>query len=178
MKLKNIHKEIPVNVTPEKMWTVLSHYGDVSSFHAGVEESYRVEGSIDEAGVGCERVCNIVDMGLQIQLKERITEFEEGKGYRYEVYEWKNFPIQKMFFGFTIQQDIFGKTLLRIDIDYRANPALLTPLMAWKMKRLASDVLLGYKHHTETGENNTPIKLLRRKYKKVMLPAQPQVQVI
>jgi len=165
MKLKNIHQEIPVNVTAEEMWKVLSHYGDVSSFHAGVEESYHVDGSINEAGMGCERVCNIIDMGLHIQLKERITELEEGKGYRYEVYEWKNFPIQKMFFGFSILQDEQAKTWLRIDIDYRANPALLTPLMAWKMKKLAFDVLLGYKHHTETGEKKVPIKLLRKKYK-------------
>lgn len=166
MKLKNIHQEMQIQVTPDKMWSILSQYGDVSNFHAGVIQSINEIGSENTAALGCERICNIVDLGLHITLKERIVEFIDHKSYKYEVYEWKNFPIQKMLFGFTIQNtDDLSKTILAIDIEYKAKPAILTPLMAGKMKNLARDVLLGYKHYAETGEMRAPIKTLISKYK-------------
>jgi len=164
MKLKNIHDEISIKATPEKMWEILSEYGEVSDFHAGVKESYHAEGNSNAASLGCERVCHIVDMGLNIVLKERIINYVEGKGYQYEVYEWKNFPLRKMLFGFTIKEGSQKNTILRIDLDYNAKPAFLTPLMAGKMRRLVKDVLLGYKHYTETGQKRIPIKTLRKKY--------------
>lgn len=165
MKLKKIHHEMMIQTTPARMWEILSQYGDVSHFHAGVVESHKETGSENLASLGCERVCNIVDMGLKIMLKERIVDFKEGRSYKYEVYEWKNFPIQKMLFGFTILGENQGHTTLAIDIEYKAKPAFLTPLMAGKMKKLAHDVLLGYKHYTETGEKRAAIKQIKRKYK-------------
>jgi len=165
MKLKKIHEEIHVNTNPEKMWEVLSQYGDVSKFHAGVMESHNIEGSDNQASLGCERVCNIVDMGLRIQLLERIVEYEEGYSYKYEVYKWKNFPIRTMLFGFAILSGGHASTRLSLDIEYRAKPAILTPLLAGKMRKLARDVLLGYKHYAETGEKRVPIRQLKKKYR-------------
>ncbi|MEN8129821.1 MAG: SRPBCC family protein [Pseudomonadota bacterium] len=164
MKAKHIHCEIPIRTTSDRMWKILSQYGDVSKFHAGVVESHRVDGSENTASLGCERVCNIVDMGLNITLKERIVEYDDGKSYQYEVYEWKNFPIQKMLFRFTILSSTPTHTTLAIDFEYKAKPAVLTPLIAGKMRRLAHDVLLGYKHFTETGETRIPIKQLKKRY--------------
>jgi len=165
MNLKNIYEEMPIDVTPEQVWQVLSVYGDVSSFHGGVDNSHKVEGSVNQAKIGGERVCNIIDMGLKIQLKERIIDYQEGVGYQYEVYEWKNFPLRKMFFKFSMRESFDGHTLLRLDIDYKAKPAILTSIMAWKMRILIHDVLLGYKHYTQTGEKKVPIRTLRKKYK-------------
>jgi len=164
MKLTNIHDEITVNVTTSELWVVLARYGDVSSFHGGVKESFHVSGSQDTAEMGGERICNIVDMGLKIQLKERIVKYVKGESYQYEVYEWKNFPVRKMLFKFSISEDQQSNAILKIDIDYKAKPAFLTPLMVGKMKKLARDILLGYKHYTETGEINRPIKGLRKRY--------------
>lgn len=175
MLLKNINEELPINVSTSEMWRVLSQYGDVSKFHAGVKESITVEGSTSTVEMGGERICNIVDMGLKIQLKERITHLDEGKSYRYEVYEWKNFPLSQMFFKFSIRESEEGFSLLRLDIDYLAKPKALTPLMAWKMRALTHDILLGYKHHTETGEFNIPIKQLRNRYRLVSPNYQQQV---
>ena len=165
MKLKQIQQKMKINVTPERMWEILSQYGDVSQFHAGVVESHKIAGSHNKAAQGCERVCHIVDMGLQITLKERIIEFNEGDSYTYEVYEWKNFPLHKMLFGFRILRTDKPYVVLVIDIAYKAKPAFLTPLIAWKMRRLANDVLLGYKHYSETGEVRVPIKKLKARYK-------------
>jgi hypothetical protein len=174
LKLKHIRVHMPIATTPEKLWDVLSHFGDVSSFHAGVVESHRQTGSEDRAAMGCERVCHIVDMGLAITLNERIVDYVEGQSYAFETYEWKNFPIRRMRFGFTILPGDTHHTTLAIDIHYRAKPAFLTPLMAAKMRRLARDVSLGYKHHAETGEMRVPITQLRRRYKAFLrLQAQP-----
>jgi len=172
MKLKNIHQEMHIQITPDAMWKILSQYGDVSRFHGGVVESHRETGSDNEASLGCERVCNIVDLGLHITLKERIVDYVEGESYRYEVYEWKNFPIRKMLFGFKILGIGEAGTRLALDIDYKAKPAFLTPLMAGKMKKLAGDVLLGYKHYAETGETRVPIKELKARYQ-----TRPQAEV-
>jgi len=168
MKLKNIHQEMKINTSSENMWQILSQYGDVSRFHGGVVESHKEQGSQDTASLGCERICHIVDLGLQITLKERIVDYVEGESYQYEVYEWKNFPIKKMLFGFKLAGLNESNCLLSIDIDYRAKPAILTPLMVGKMNRLARDVLLGYKHYAETGETRTPIKQLKSRYKSLL----------
>lgn len=165
MKLKTIQEEMRIEVGAKRMWEILSQYGDVSQFHAGVVESHKQLGSDNTASMGCERVCNIVDMGLHIELKERIVDYVEGESYKYEVYEWKNFPIQKMLFGFKILQAHAGHTVLGIKIEYKAKPAFLTRLMAGKMHKLARDVLLGYKHYAETGEIRVPIKTLKARYK-------------
>lgn len=164
MKLKEIHAEMAVRTNPERMWEVLSQYGDVYRFHAGVVESHADAGSRNTAGPGCERVCNIVDMGLKITLKERIVDYIEGRSYAYEVYEWKNFPIQRMKFGFTILRAEGPYTILAIDIAYLAKPAFLTPLLVPKMRKLARNVLLGYKHYVETGERRVPIDALVKRY--------------
>jgi len=165
MKLKNIHEEIQINTSPENMWAILSQYGNVSNFHAGVMESHKEQGSKNQASLGCERVCKIVDLGLHITLKERIIDFVEGQSYKYEVYEWKNFPIQKMYFSFSIINATKSDVVLALDINYRAKPAFLTTLMVGKMHRMAHDILLGYKHHAQTGETRAPIKRLKVKYK-------------
>ena len=167
MNPKHIHAETQVRATREKTWDVLSKYGDVSTFHAGVVKSHKVTGSEDKAALGSERICNIVDMGLPITLKERIVNYDEGRSYQYEVYEWKNFPIQKMLFGFSIIEGEDDHTILAIDIEYLAKPAFLTSLMAKKMRGLAHDVLLGYKHFLETGEKRVPIRKLKKHYRNV-----------
>jgi hypothetical protein len=167
VRLKHVHSQIEIAVTPDRLWQVLRQYGDVSKFHAGVVESHQLPGNSNQAELGCERMCNIVDMGVKIQLMERIVDYREGYSYKYEIYEWKNFPISKMLFGFTIGDSLDERTILHIDIEYRGKPAWLTPLLAPKMRRLARDVLLGYKHHIETGEVRAPIKKLRKVYSHV-----------
>ena len=154
-----------MNASAEDVWSVVCRYGDVAQFHGGVEKTTNVNESPIKAQLGADRACDIYDMGMHIVLKEKIIEFKEGESYRYEVYETKNFPVQALFFEFSIQKHNENSTYLRLDIDYKGKPVFITPFLKPKMQKLTRDVLLGYKEYIETGSQNVPIKSLRRKYK-------------
>ena len=160
IKLTEVTTEIKVDATPEKVWNALSQYGNVATFHPGVELSVHGQDSKDEACLGAVRTCEVLDGKREVTLVERITEFEEGKFYRYEVFEWKNFPLKVMFFAFAIRTNIKGTTILSIVNNYRLNPGFITGLMKWKIKKLQRNILIGYKHYIETGEKKVPIKKL------------------
>ncbi|HFQ61466.1 MAG TPA: SRPBCC family protein [Epsilonproteobacteria bacterium] len=164
MNLANVHYEMLMEASTQKVWNVIRQYGDVSKFHAGVERTTNVNGSSSEAYLGADRVCDIHDMGMNIILKEKIIDFKEGESYRYEVYETKNFPVQELYFEFRIRRYSDNRAYLRLDIDYKGKPAFITPFLKPKMQKLSRDVLLGYKEHIETGSKNVPIKELRKKY--------------
>ncbi len=159
--------EIKVEATPQEVWRALSKFANVSTIHGGVEVSVPGASGDNEAKLGAERTCTILDGRREVTLVERITEFEEGRFYRYQVYEWKNFPLKVMFFAFSVKTNNKGETILSLTQNYRLNPGFLTGLMTWKIKKQQRIILLGYKHYMETGERNVPIPNLfaRSEYK-------------
>lgn len=169
IKLKEVTYQVKVDATPEQVWAVLAQYGNVASFHSVVAESSSVTGSTNEVSMGCERSCTIYDGKRRIDVKERVMEIEHGKYYRYEVYEWVNFPLKKMYVGFGVKKDEDGNTILYQVQNYRLKPGFLTGMMKGKLKRQAREVLIICKHYIETGEKNPDReKLLKmEKYKDV-----------
>ena len=165
MSLTNVHYEMLMEAPVEDVWNAIRQYANVAEFHGGVERTTNVNGGTDEAYLGANRVCYIHDMGLDIVLKEKIIKFNEGSSYRYEVYETKNFPVQDLYFEFSIHGHDESKSYLHLDIDYKAKPSFLTNILKPKIKTLARDVLLSYKEYIETGAENVPAKKLRKKYK-------------
>ncbi len=162
VKLTEVTTIINISASSEKVWEVLSHFGDVSTFHSGVEKSVSNHGSPNVAGLGVERTCDILDGKREVVLKEKITEYEEGSHYRYEVFEWKNFPLKIMFFGFKVSKIANSQSELSLTINYRLKPGFMTNLMKWKIKNLEKTVLTGYRHFIETGKKNTPIKVIEK----------------
>ncbi len=160
IKLTETTTEVTVAATPEQVWQALSKYADVCTIHGGVEASVPGEDGNSEARLGAERTCTILDGKREVTLVERITEFEEGKFYRYQVYQWKNFPLKVMFFAFSIKKNKRGETILSLTQNYRLNPGFITGLMTWKIKKQQRVILLGYKHYMETGEKNKPVESL------------------
>ncbi|MFV1989660.1 MAG: SRPBCC family protein [Acidimicrobiales bacterium] len=154
IKLTTVTSEIAVDASAEAIWDALSHFGDVASFHSGVRTSTPTEGFSDVAALGTERICKVPDGKREVTLVERITDFSEGEYYRYEVYEWKNFPLQAMFFAFEIVEKGSGKRVLQLSQHYRLKPGFLTRPMKYKIRQQQRTILLGYKHYIETGEKN------------------------
>lgn len=161
IKLTEVTTSIQVDDSSEKTWNVLSHYGDVSTFHAGVEKSINHEGYGNVASLGAERTCDILDGKREVILKEKIIEYEDGKYYRYEVFEWKNFPLKVMFFAFSVAKIGNNKSKLSLTINYRLKPGFMTNLMKWKIKKLEKDILSGYKNYIETEKKKVPIQDLK-----------------
>lgn len=160
IRLTEVKTSIIIDASPEKTWEALSHFGDVSTFHAGVERSVNGSDSANEAALGVERTCDILDGKREVILRERITEYEEGSFYRYEVFDWENFPLKMMFFAFSVSRVNNDKSKLSLTINYRLNPGIMTNLMKWKIKKMEKDILTGYRSYIETGEKNIPIKIL------------------
>lgn len=160
IKLTSVTSEIIINESAQHIWNVLSKYGNVASFHGAVDHSAPDRNSNDDAAMGTVRTCLVRDGKKEVTLVERITEFNQGHSYRYQVFEWKNFPIQTMFFGFSIIEKPNGEHALSLVQNYRLKPGFMTGLMKWKIRQLQRRILIGYKHYIETGEENVPIQTL------------------
>jgi hypothetical protein len=161
VRLTEVISRVKIDAAPEKVWDVLSQYGNVSSFHAGVVKSISIAGSTDKATMGAERVCDIEDGKRKIQFEERITEFEEGSHYRYEVFRWKNFPLKMMFFAFAVEKNQNRETILSLIINYRLTPGFLTGIMKRKIRKMEHEILSGYKNYIETGVKKVPIETIK-----------------
>ena len=165
MKLMQVNYELVVNVTPEKAWNVLANYGNVGSFHSSLKSSKSINGSNNKAKMDCERECIIPNGKKEIMVREKITEIIEGQYYTYDVYEWKNFPLKKMFITYGVKTNNEGETVIYQNSEYRLNPRFLTWPMKGKLRNGARESLIAYKHYMETGEKKVDNKILKKKYK-------------
>lgn len=165
MKLMKISYELPVSVSTEKAWEVLSNYGDVGSFHSSLISSKSINGSKNNAELNCYRECIIPNGKKEVMVKEKITEIKDGQYYTYDVYDWDNFPLKKMFITYGVKTNSAGKTVIYQNSEYRLKPRFLTWPMKGKMRSGARESLLAYKHYMETGEKKVDIKILKEKYK-------------
>lgn len=163
MKLAHLEDSISIDASPERTWETLARYVDVGDFHTGVVSSRLIAGPT--TGVGADRHCNLPG---NVEVWERITAWEEGKSYSYDVYKWKKFPLKAMHTTFGVDpSSVPNRSILYQKLDYRLSPGFLTGLMKGRLRGAVRDTLLGYKHFIETGEPNVPLKKLRKLYKGV-----------
>lgn len=165
IKLKTVEYEVVVNVTPQQAWDVLAKYGNIGSFHSGLLSSKPLNGSGNEAVLGCDRECIIPNGRKNILVREKIVEIIEGQYYTYDVYEWENFPLTKMINTFGVKNNTQGQTVIYQKTEFRLKPGFLTGIMKGKLRRGARESLIAYKHYMETGEEKADIKILKKKYK-------------
>lgn len=163
MKLTRVEHEMPVETSGEKAWAVLARYADVGDFHPGILKSSAV-GDRRE-GVGASRYCELPG---KVAIHERVLEWDDGKSYKYDVYQWKNFPLKKMLVTFGVRTRPSPPSVWIFQtVEYKLSPAILTPIMKGKLSRSVRDTLLGYKHFMETGEPKADTKMLRKRYRGV-----------
>ncbi len=163
-KMKFLENQVVVNNSPEEVWKVLSEFGNVSKFHTTIDESIAINDSSEEAVLGSEREIQIPDGVNNIINKERIIKLIEGVYYTYDVYESENFPIKKMQVTYGVRLDYSGKTVLFSKTFFKFNNALANGLLRKKLDRANKDSLLAYKYFIETGEGDTEIKILRKRF--------------
>lgn len=163
-KMEVLENQVIVRNSHEAVWTALSSFGNVSSFHATIDESIVQNGTEVAARLGAEREIHIPDGMNNIINKERIITYIEGIYYTYEVYESENFPTKMMQVTYGVRLDDKGRTVLFSKIFYKLNNAFNTKFLKGKLNRFNMDSLLAYKYYIETGEKNTEIKILRKRY--------------
>lgn len=163
-KMEVLENQVIVQNSHKAVWKALSSFGNVSSFHTTIDESVMLNGTEEEARLGAEREIQIPDGIHNIINKERIITYIEEVYYTYEVYESENFPNKIMQVTYGVRLDAKGRTVLFSKTFYKLNNALNTKFLKRKMKRASMDSLLAYKYYIETGERNTDIKTLRKRY--------------
>lgn len=165
-KLEVLENQVVVQNSHEAVWKALTAFGNVSKFHTSIDDSMALNGTKEEAKLGAEREVQIPDGINNIIHKERIVTFIDGVYYTYEVYESENFPTKKMQITYGVRLDEKGRTILFSKTFYKLNNAINTKFLKRKLKRFGMDSLLAYKYYIETGEKNTDIKILRKRYQK------------
>ncbi|MGI9542449.1 MAG: hypothetical protein ACR2MX_04270, partial [Cyclobacteriaceae bacterium] len=113
------------------------------------------------------RYCDINFKKREIKVKEKIVDWQiadQKKEYMYDVYEFENFPMKKMYNVWGVREEN-GEVFLYNKVFYKMKPGMMTGLMRGQMKKVARDGVLSYKHYVETGEGNVASKVLREKYK-------------
>jgi len=163
-KMKYFENQIVVNNSPEEVWKALAAYGNISSFHATIDDSFAINGSLQQAVLGSEREIQIPDGVNNIINKERIIALIDGVYYTYDVYESENFPMKKMQVTYGVRLNFKGQTILFSKTYFKFNNALANGFLRKKLDRANKDSLLAYKDYLETGEKDTDIKVLRKRF--------------
>lgn len=167
MKLAATEAEVPINATLEEAWKVLTQkYIDVDEVFLGIVKSGALDG-LPETGDGAARYCDINFKKREIKVKEKIVDWQvtdQRKEYMYDVYEFENFPLKKMYNVWGVKENN-GQVVLYNKVFYKMNPGIMTGLMRGQMKKLAVNGVLSYKHFLETGEGNVAVNELLKKYK-------------
>jgi len=78
-QMVRIQRQIRIEAGPEAVWAVLADYGGVDKWMPSVDHAVITTG---EAGVGCERACDIQGMG---KVHERVLVWDENERFVVEL---------------------------------------------------------------------------------------------
>lgn len=160
MKKTVIKSKVVINAEKDKVWDILSDFGNVQNLSPGIEKSYLT--SDTKTGMGATRHCDFTTMNGQVE--EKITDWNEGNSLKIELYDTKNIPMIRGMNALFNLKSIENKTVLTSVFEYHMNHVVGDVLNSLKMKKMNKKswvlFMAGIKHYAETGENvNTKTKL-------------------
>ena len=146
--------DIVVNAPAAAVWDVLGDFPSVTTWAPSVVASYAIDGR--ERGPNAARHCDIKGFG---GIDETITEWEEGRGFTYEVTPIG--PIGRSHSTWTIEPIDQNRSRVRVRFTWvtRFGPigALMNALMVRrKLSQGAADALAALKKRVETGVEIRP----------------------
>lgn len=133
---------------------------DAGDFHGSLISSH-CETPGKETGVGATRFCQI---DKKISVSETIVDWKEGEYYTYEVVDWKNFPLKKMYQTYGVKTGSNGKTILYNKVQYRLSSFFIEWMASGRLKKGTHKVLVYYKDYMETGTVKRPREDLKKLY--------------
>ncbi|MGR3659589.1 MAG: SRPBCC family protein [Paracoccaceae bacterium] len=122
--MASIRETLTSSATPATIWPLLANFGAIDVFNPALKQSFLLEGSPDR-GLGALRQCDMVDGKNYI--RERVTNWEEGKTYTVDIYEG-TLPMKSMQATLAVESDD-GGSLLSMQFDYTPKFGLLGRLM-------------------------------------------------
>lgn len=164
MKKTVIARKISINAPGEKVWSVLADFGNVYRVSPNIVKSYATTDHTQ--GLGAERHCDFAMMGAQVE--ERITEWQEGKSMKIDIYKSKGMPMIKDMKAEFSLESLGGTSVLIGTFEYGMSNAVGSMLNSVGMKSMNEKAwakfMAGVKHYVETGEEvskDTPLDLDR-----------------
>ena len=128
MKNTIIKNSVIINASKEKVWDILSDFGNVQNLSPGIAKSYLT--STAKNGIGATRHCDFTSMGSQVE--EKIVEWENGKSFKIELYDTKNIPMMKGMNAY-------------FELESHKDGTKLSTTFTYHMKNIVGDLLNGTK---------------------------------
>ncbi len=150
---QTISYQVHIDAPQEKVWAAIADFGNVANLSPGIKKSYLT--SEVTGGVGATRHCDLALYGATVD--ERIVEWDEGEGFRIDIYESTRLPIIKTSGGSLQVREHEGGTLLtgslHTSLKYGFVGDLLYPVVLRKQLTKEWKIFLaGTKMHIETGD--------------------------
>ncbi|MCH8927788.1 MAG: SRPBCC family protein [Candidatus Marinimicrobia bacterium] len=147
--MTEVIKEIEINASKDKVWPILADIGSIQNYNPGVTKSLST--SEAKTGIGASRHCDLLPMG---SVEERVIEWDEGNSYKIEIYDGKIVP----FLGTAVFEvsENGENTHVKMTMNYEMKSGIMASMMGMMMKgkmdKAVESILVGLKHHVETGE--------------------------
>lgn len=155
--MTNLSFNITVDASKEKAWKTLADFAGISIFHPAVPKSYAINGTAD-TGLGAERRCELSDDGAKF-VDERIVRFVDGKEYDVEIYGGNQIPpINNFIVTIGLESVTSNQTRIYLRANYQPKFGPIGAVMNMMMikpflNKVMNGILLGFKHHIETGSS-------------------------
>lgn len=163
--MTSVYFDIIVSGDKETIWNALENFAGISVFHPFVHKSYAINGSSDR-GHGAERRCELSADGKKY-LDERIVRFVDGKEFDVELSGGNQMPPINNLIGTMGMESLTSKQhRIYLKTSYQPKFGLfgkvldmitIKPLISKSLKT----VLVGFKHHIETGHSIQSVRTLK-----------------
>ena len=150
MRVIHVERTLPFPI--DTVWKdIFLPFGDAHKFNPNITESGYL-GETKKAVIGAERFMRNTDGGI---VHERIVEIDQQtKSMRFKIFEAKDVPIDTaVTFGSSRLVDLGnGKTLFKIELQYRTSPKILAVFAHGSIKKDLENMTIGIEHYLTTYE--------------------------
>lgn len=150
--MTTITSEVQINAPVEKVWRIMADFGGIYKYNPNVSSSHST--SAANSGVGATRHCDLLPAG---SVEERISEWNEGRDYKVDIFQGKGVPPFKTAVARLSIRPQNNGSRVQMRFDYHIKFGLIGRLLDWLMVKkqfgkAVPSILAGLKHYAETGE--------------------------
>ncbi len=157
--------EVVVSGKREDIWNILADFPGVSVYHPFVHNAYIINGT-PQAGEGAERRCELSDDGKKF-INERIARFVDGQEFDVEPSGGNQLaPVNNMIATVGLESLTNNQHRIYLKMSYQPKFGVIGMILDMitikpLITRSIDAVLVGMKHHIETGQSVQSIGTLK-----------------